>query len=588
MDIEGRLHSAHHRSQMTMMHPIQTGASADTIAGTYVVRRKLRKLLSEFTRRVWLSLVPGLLGFVVSAALCAQSIPPTGPQQLSFAGLAAVANQGQINAIQMNAQGSLYLLIDQKDGVRILKTDSGGAIIEAQAQIGAKGDIGLAMALDPAGNVYVTGTTTSGALTATPGAAFPGMSGTSTNSFVAKFDSSLNPAFVTFAGGGLMAASSIAATTDAVFFTGSIFAATLPATPAGIIQVPAYGSTQNGFVEKFSANGSSLLYATYLSGANGSTTPAAIAADSADNAYIAGTTTSPGYPTIAAVVPEMLGATSGFLTRLTPAADGITFSTFIPGAGITSLAIDPVANNLLLSGSISLGQFPVATASAPLAATTYQVLLRMPLDGSSILASTAIAPGTQSFVAAGVSGTAWVDGNLSLPLLPLAPLSTIGNSFAARVNGANSVDQTARFGGIAASNPGYAGAPVDLTSIAVSSSGDAFAGGSFAPYASVSLLATQTFDLPLSSAPTAAFPSSVRDAVPPQSACSGSLCAGSAGYLARLMGHLCGHRAALVRRLRREQRQSFEPALYRSRDLPVSGDCNRRQWRHSHHANRYA
>jgi len=49
---------------------------------------------------------------------------------------------------------------------------------------------------------------------------------------------------------------------------------TVPVTAAGIIQMPASGSQWNGFVEKFSASGASLVYATYLSGASGSTTPA--------------------------------------------------------------------------------------------------------------------------------------------------------------------------------------------------------------------------------------------------------------------------------------------------------------------------
>jgi len=478
--------------------------------------------------------------FGLASGVDAQEPVQTGPQQLAFAGLRAVAYEGQINAVQTDKSGNLYLLIDQEDGVRLLKTDAAGANVLAQAQIGAKGDIGLAMALDPAGNVYVTGTTTSGAMTATAGAAFLTPSGSSINSFVAKFDGSLNTAFITFAGGGQMAASGIAATADAVFITGSIFAATLPATPAGIIQAPAFGSTQNGFVEKLSASGATLLYATYLSGVNGNTTPTSIAADSSDDAYIAGITTSAGYPTVAAVVPAMLvsgslGPVSGFLTRLTPAGNGITFSTYIPGAGISSLAIDTTAGNLLLSGPVSLGQFPVASISAPLTATTYQVLLRMTMDGSSVLGSTVVAAGSQSFVAAGASGTAWVDGALGLPLLPLTPLATIGNSFAADVNAANVVDQTARFGGLSVSNPGYAGAPVALTSVAVSPAGEAIVAGGFAPYASESLLATQTFDLPLENAPTAAFPSTVRGAVLPASACAGSLCAGSAAYLATLV-----------------------------------------------------
>jgi hypothetical protein len=375
---------------------------------------------------------------------------------------------------------------------------------------------------------------------ATAGAAFTNVSGTSTNSFVAKFDASLDLFFVTFAGGGYMAADSIAATSDAVFITGSIFSATLPVTPAGAIQTPANGSTGNGFVEKFSADGGTLLYATYLSGAGGNTAPAGIVADASDDAYIAGTTSAPGYPTAAAVVPAMLssatlGATSGFLTKLTPAGDGITFSTFIPGAGISSIAIDPVANNLLLSGSVSLGQFPVASVGGPLTAVSYQTLLRMTLDGSSVIASTLLAPGSQSFVAAGANGTAWVDGALGLPLLPLTPLASFGNSFAVRVNAAGGVDETARFGGMAASNASSASAPVALTSVAVDAGGDAVVGGSFGPSASGSLLATQTFDLPLERAPTAAFPSTVHSAVLPASACNGSLCPGSAAYLAKLV-----------------------------------------------------
>ena len=540
MDIEGRLHSARRRSQMTMRKFVQSAGPADAIQRARPPSRTLRAQCAAavVSRQVACFLCVLSLASALSPALHAQDPQPTGPQQLSFAGLRAGPDAtqpaAQINAIRISAQGNLYLLIDQRDGVRLLETDPTATNILAQAQLGAQGDIGLAMALDPAGNIYVTGTTTSGAMTATSAAAFPKPSGTSTNSFVAKFDASLNPLFITFAGGGSIAATSIAATSDAVFITGSIFSATLPVTASAILQTPAYGSMQNGFVEKFSANGSVLLYATYLSGASGSTTPAAIAADTSDSAYIAGTTTSPGYPTFAALVPEVLAPISGFLTELTPAGDGITFSTYIPGEGITSLAIDPVANNLLLSGSVSLGQFPITTVSSPLTAILYQSLLRISLDGSTVLGSTVLAPGSQSFVAPGAAGTVWVAGSLSLPILPLTPLSTVGNSFAVHVNAANVVDQTARFGGIAPSNPGNAAAPVAITSIAADPSGNALFAGSFAPYASQSLLATQTFDLPLTSVPTPAFPSTVRAAVLPASACNGSLCAGSAAYLAKL------------------------------------------------------
>ncbi|WP_263365723.1 SBBP repeat-containing protein [Edaphobacter bradus] len=310
-----------------------------------------------------------LLCFSLAALLGLVTLPITAQtaQQLAFAGLLASGHQGQFNAVQSDASGNLYLLLDQKDGVRLLKTDPTTTNVLAQAHLGAQGDIGLALCLDPSGNVYITGTTTSGALAGTSGVTFPTRADTSTNSFIAKFDPSLNPLFVTFAGSGRTAVSAIAATSDAVFITGSTFASTLPVTSSAIIQSPASGSFQNGFVEKFNSSGTTLLYATYLTGLNGDTAPAAIAADSSDSAYIAGYTTSSGYPTLSAVVPSILSATSGFLTKLTPAGDGITFSTFIPGEGITSLAIDSSTQTLLLTGSIALGQFPVATVTTPLA-----------------------------------------------------------------------------------------------------------------------------------------------------------------------------------------------------------------------------
>jgi hypothetical protein len=501
--------------------------------------------------------VAGLCGFL-ALALANHPLPAqnTGPQQLVFAGLLGSTNpnpnaqfNSQFNAVQSDAAGNLYLLLDQKDGVRLLKTDATATNILAQTQFGAQGDIGLAMALDPAGNIYITGTTTSSTITATSGAAFPNPTGNSTNAFIGKFDQNLNPIFITYAGSGGLAVTGIAATADAVFITGSIFGATLPVTPSAIIQSPASGSLQNGFVEHFNATGTTLLYATYLSGQSvngqaGNTAPAAITADASDNAYIAGYTTSSGYPTLNALIPEIIpntpNTTSGFLTKLTPGGDGLLFSTFLPGPGITSIAIDPAAQNLLLSGAIALGQFPIATVSTPLVNTTYQTLLRLPLDGSAVLNSTLLAPGTQSTLTPATNQSTWITSTLTTPswLLPLTPLSSIGNSYAVRVTQQNAtqtvIDQTIRFGGLPTTNPNFASAPITLTSIAADPTGEPIFAGSASPTASASLLATETYDLPFYNTPTPALPSTLRAAALPTGSCNGSQCSGNAAYLAKL------------------------------------------------------
>jgi hypothetical protein len=320
----------------------------------------------------------------ITIALALAASPPAAAQtvnasqQVQFQGLRTASGYGSFTAAAYETDGSLVLLLDQHDGIRLLKLSSEGSTVLAQAQDGATGDSGVALALDPSGNIYVTGTSTSGTLRGTGGAPFTNPADSTTNSFLAKFDSNLNLLLLTFLGAGKTAASSVAATADSAFVTGITFSTAFPVTPAGIQQAPASGSTENGFVERFSASGTTLVYATYLTGLNGNTAPSAIAADASDNAYITGSTTSSGFPTIAALEPEALGSTSGFLARLTPTGSAFTFSTFIAGNGLTSMALDAASGSLLLAGNVALGQFPVATVAAPLTSASYQTLLRIP------------------------------------------------------------------------------------------------------------------------------------------------------------------------------------------------------------------
>ncbi len=86
---------------------------------------------------------------LLSPMLCAQVA--NSSQQLAFAGLRSVAQQGQINGIQTDSAGNIYLLLNQGDGVRLLKTDNSGSAVLAQSLLGGSGDVGTAIALGPAG-----------------------------------------------------------------------------------------------------------------------------------------------------------------------------------------------------------------------------------------------------------------------------------------------------------------------------------------------------------------------------------------------------------------------------------------------------
>ncbi len=473
-----------------------------------------------------------LLGCV---SLNAQNNQPQAnpPQALAFAGLRSSSAHGVFHSVRSDGSGNLYLLFDQGDGIRVLKTDSAASAVLEQTKIGAAGDVGLALELDPSGDVYVTGTTTSGMLAATSGAAFTTPAGSGVNSFVARFDSDLNPVFVSFAGGGMLSATALAVTADAVFLTGTIFSNTLPVTTGALQQAPSPGTTENGFVERFSSDGRALVYATYLGGPMGNTAPSALAVDSSDNVYVVGSTSAPGFPTANAFVPVLLGSSSGFLSRVTAAGDSLVFSTFIPGSGMTAVSLSPGEPSLFVSGSVDLGSFPVETVYGPIAQLSYQSLLEFSLDGSSVLSSTLLAPGSESVLAAGSADEVWIGQSLSTPLLPFATLASIGDGLILRRTAQNTIDQAARVGGLPDSNLTFASLPLNLNSLLLSPAGVLFAAGSIEPTASSSLLGTETYDLPLTAA-TAALPSTIREAETSSSVCSGSLCAGSAGYLAAL------------------------------------------------------
>jgi hypothetical protein len=457
-------------------------------------------------------------------------------QAVLLQGLLSANHRGSFTAACYGAGGSLFLLLDEGDGIRVLKTDSTGKTVEAQAHLGAAGDSGVAMAVDPSGDVYVTGTSRSGTLNGTGGVPFPAPADSSINSFVAKFDANLNAVFVSFLGSGQTVATSVAATADSVFVTGVILNGSLPVTASGIQQTPADGSSENGFVERFPADGSALIYATYLTGVGGDTEPAAVVADDADHAFIVGETSASGYPTLSALQPAMMGSVSGFLSELTPGGDGFVLSTFVAGSGITGLALDGSTDSLLLSGEIALGQFPVATADEPLTSTNYQSLLRIPVDGQSVTEGVVLAPGAQSQVGAGPDGSAWVTMTMSTPLLPASAEATWqpGDSLLLRVSAAGAIVQSLRFGGAAVDNAGYASLTTALGVPAISADGSLVAiPGTVTLSLSSSLLTTQHFNLPLVAAPDGLLPDGVQDLAPDAATCNGaSQCSGSGGLLA--------------------------------------------------------
>jgi uncharacterized protein (TIGR03437 family) len=153
--------------------------------------------------------------------------------------------------------------------------------------------------------------------------------------------------------------------------TGSVdfpMANALPGLGSFPARLPGTGPTYtpSTFVTKFSPDGSSLVYSTYLGG-NSEDDGYAIAVDSAGEAYVAGSTTSANFPITSGAYQTLCGPTvyagqagatcpgsmNAFVTKLNATGTKLVYSTFLGGYGntwATGIAVD-AAGRAYVAGS---------------------------------------------------------------------------------------------------------------------------------------------------------------------------------------------------------------------------------------------
>jgi hypothetical protein len=232
---------------------------------------------------------------------------------------------------------------------------------------GSDSDSGNAIAVDAAGNAYVTGTTSSTNFPTSPGAYDISLNGFG-DTFLTKLNAAGTGIYSTYLGGSSFdsgAAIALGANGD-VFVTGSTSSSNFPTTEFG------WDKTANGsndvFMSVFSLSGTALDYSTYIGG-SGSDTASGIALDVNDYAYITGNTESTNYPTTAGVFDTTYnGGTFGdvFVTKLPAIPFGLlTYSTFLGGSvGDTGRGIAVDANgNAYVTGWTDSSNFPTTPGS---------------------------------------------------------------------------------------------------------------------------------------------------------------------------------------------------------------------------------
>jgi gliding motility-associated-like protein len=141
---------------------------------------------------------------------------------------------------------------------------------------------------------------------------------------------------------------------------GTVFNAGLPTTPGayqirfggGQSESLGYGGARDAAILKFSPNGSTLLYCTYLGGENNEQ-PHSMVADRFGNLYIMGSTKSRTFPVTAGAYQSTLGGDYDFfVSKISSDGSKLLASTFVGGAGMDAVganrATDPINDYPLL------------------------------------------------------------------------------------------------------------------------------------------------------------------------------------------------------------------------------------------------
>jgi hypothetical protein len=307
-----------------------------------------------------------------------------------------------------------------------------------------------AVAVDGAGNVYVTGYTAS--------TDFPllnpydrsiGRKG-DVEVFVSKLNASGAGLVWSTYVGGASADRAVGIALDAagnVYITGTTSGADFPVSTNGWQKGIAGGG---GFVAKLAPAGNALVYSTYIASAN----PSSVAVDSAGNAYVAGSAAST-FVTTANALQRTNGSTNGsatgFVVKLDAAGTAPLFSTFLGGSGgedATSIALDE-QGNAYVGGWTTSNDFPVRNAfQAVRRGGKEGFVAKLASDGSQLLYSTLLGGALDDAVnaiAVGPLGNAYVAGETYSSDFPVQEgfqmkksgfrlvNSSVGNAFVAKL-----------------------------------------------------------------------------------------------------------------------------------------------------------
>lgn len=266
-------------------------------------------------------------------------------------------------------------------------------------------------------------------------------------------------AYATYLGGGasgdpfIEPANAIAVDAQGyIYVAGSTPATDFPTVNA--IQANNAGGLTDAFIAKFTPDGQSLVYSTYLGG-SGNDEATGVAVDANGNAYVTGGTASSNFPISDALQSTFGGGSDAFVTKLSPTG-ALLYSTYLGGLNIDAsqdIVVDASGNAYIVGFTASLN-FPTKTPiQGPNftfnGASSDAFITKLSADGRSLVYSTYFGGSdfenlTSSAIAVATNGEAVITGETRSDDLPIANAaqSTFGGGvndvFIARLNTAGS------------------------------------------------------------------------------------------------------------------------------------------------------
>jgi hypothetical protein len=350
----------------------------------------------------------------------------------------------------------------------VTKLNASGTALVYSTYLGPADASGIAV--NSAGDAYITGSTPSSSFPTTPGACqtSPDWSGSSpgdTNGFVTELNASGSGLVYstylggsgTFGVGGSFdfsgdGASGIALNSAGdAYVTGWTYSTNFPTT-AGAFQTTLAG-TENTFVTELNASGSALVYSTYLGG-NSTDRANGIAVDTAGNAYVSGNTKSSNFPTTAGAFQTMVSGTqNAFLTKLNSAGSALAYSTYLGGSSsdnASGIAVDS-ADNAYVTGLTTSTNFPITAGTFQTTFSGYSdaFVTKLNSAGSALVYSTYLGGngsvdgvnGLLGGIALDSSDDAYITGATSSTNFPTTPGAfqttgggSVSNAFVTEVN----------------------------------------------------------------------------------------------------------------------------------------------------------